>query len=133
KITSGDFKKKATIVLGTVKGDLHDIGKNIFKTLAEANGFKVCDLGVDVQARTFVEAIKNENAQILGLSGLLTTAFSSMEEVVNHIGEAGLRDRIKIIIGGAPVDENIMKMVGSDAFTRNASEGIATCKSWVGI
>ena len=110
---------------------LHDIGKNIFKILAEVNGFKVCDLGIDVPAGEFVEAVKKENAQIVGLSGLLTTVFTSMQEVVESLREAGLRDKVKVIIGGAPVDESIMKMVGSDAFTRNASEGISVCKSWV--
>ncbi|MDR9757293.1 MAG: cobalamin B12-binding domain-containing protein [Thermacetogeniaceae bacterium] len=130
-ITGDDSQTKGTIVLGTVKGDLHDIGKNIFKILAEVNGFKVCDLGIDVPAGEFVEAVKKENAQIVGLSGLLTTVFTSMQEVVESLREAGLRDKVKVIIGGAPVDESIMKMVGSDAFTRNASEGISVCKSWV--
>jgi dimethylamine corrinoid protein len=131
KITGNDAETKATIVLGTVKGDLHDIGKNIFKTLAEVNGFRVCDLGIDVTTDKFIEAVQKENAQIVGLSGLLTTVFSSMQEVVDKLSEAGLRDKVKVIIGGAPVDEGVMKMVGSDAFTRNASEGISVCKSWV--
>jgi dimethylamine corrinoid protein len=131
KITGDDTKTKATIVLGTVKGDLHDIGKNIFKTLAEVNGFRIYDLGIDVPPDKFIEAVQKENAQIVGMSGLLTTVFDSMQEIVEKLSEAGLRDKVKVIIGGAPIDKGVMNMVGSDAFTRNASEGIAICKSWV--
>lgn len=131
KISGEHFETKATIVLGTVKGDIHDIGKNIFKTIAVANGFNVCDLGVDVPVELFAETVKKENAQIVGMSGLLTTAFESMKETVGQLKEAGLRDKVKVIIGGAPVDERVMDLVGSDAFTKNASEGVDICRAWV--
>ncbi len=128
RLTTQKKNIRGTIVLGTVKGDLHDIGKDIFKGLAEANGFKVCDLGIDVPPEKFADAIKSEKAQIVGLSGLLTTAFESMALTVKGITDEGLRDQVKIIIGGGPVDENINAMVGSDAFTKNASEGVDLCK-----
>ncbi len=120
-----------TIVLGTVKGDLHDIGKNIFKTMAEANGFEVRDLGVDVPPEKFVDAVNNGGVDIVGMSGLLTTVFNTMQLTMDKLVEAGLRDKVKVIIGGAPVDENVQKMVGADAHTRNASEGIEICKKFL--
>ncbi|ATW24770.1 cobalamin B12-binding domain-containing protein [Candidatus Formimonas warabiya] len=128
KLEGRKSQKIGKIVLGTVKGDLHDIGKNIFKTIAEANGFEVIDLGVDVPAERFLETLKNEGAQILAMSGLLTTIFGSMKSTVENVVEEGLRAKVKVIIGGAPIDENVMKLVGADAFSRNASEGVDLCK-----
>lgn len=116
------------IVLGTVKGDLHDIGKNIFKTISEANGFTVYDLGVDVPAEKFVEVAERENVNIVAMSGLLTTVFSSMRNVVEILEEKGMRKKVKVILGGAPMDEGVQKLVGADAWTRNASNGVDLCK-----
>ncbi|MEL7567092.1 MAG: corrinoid protein [Dehalobacterium sp.] len=120
------------IVLGTVKGDLHDIGKNIFKTISEANGFTVYDLGVDVPAEKFVETTERENADIVAMSGLLTTVFSSMRNVVEILEEKGMRNKVKVVLGGAPMDEGVQKLVGADAWTRNASNGVDICKELLG-
>lgn len=116
------------IVLATVKDDIHDIGKNVFKGFAEANGFDVHDLGVDVDPETIVNAIKNEKPDIVGLSCLLTSAFDSMENTITKIKEAGLRDQVKIVIGGAAVSEELKESSDADAATRSAAEGVQFCK-----
>jgi len=131
------LKKRAkpigTIVLGTVQGDIHDIGKNIFKVFAEASGFKVIDLGVDVPPEKFVEAVKKYNPDIVGLSGLLTLAFESMKKTVEALKHAGLRENVKVIIGGGRVNENVKEYVGADAWADNASKGVRLCKELLGI
>lgn len=119
------------IVIGTVEGDLHDIGKNIVTFLMEANGFQVIDLGVDVPAQKFVEAIKEYNPDIVGMSALLTLAFDSMKRTVDAIREAGLRDQVKIIIGGCPTDEQVAAFVGADAYAKDAQAGVVLAKKWV--
>lgn len=124
-------EKVGSIVIGTVQGDLHDIGKNIFGSMAEAAGFDVYELGVDVSPGAFVEKVKEVKPQIVGLSGVLTLAIDSMKETVNALKEAGLRDSVKIIIGGNPVNEDACKQIGADAFTTNAAEGLKTCQGWV--
>jgi len=121
------------IVLGTVEGDVHDIGKNIFKAFAEASGFKVIDLGVDVPPHKFVEAVKEHKPQILGLSGLLTLAIDAMKRTIDALKEAGLRDKVKVIIGGGRVDENAKNYTGADAWTDSATIGVKICKEFVGI
>ncbi|WP_461570318.1 cobalamin B12-binding domain-containing protein, partial [Thermincola ferriacetica] len=123
--------KIGKIVLGTVEGDLHDIGKNIFASMAEAAGFEVYDLGIDVPAGKFVEKIKEIKPQILGMSGVLTLALDAMKNTVDALQAAGLRDDIKIIIGGNPVTEDACKQIGADAFTTNAAEGVKICQEWV--
>jgi methylmalonyl-CoA mutase cobalamin-binding domain/chain len=120
------------IVLGTVKGDIHNIGKDIVATLLTAAGFEVYDLGVDVPPSKFVEKLMETDASILGMSGLLTPAFESMKETVKAVAEAGLRYRIKVIIGGGIVTEAVGKYVGADAFTDDAAEGVEICKKFVG-
>jgi len=120
-------KKKEVVgklLIGTVEGDIHDIGKNIVVTMAEAAGFEVVDLGVDVPPERFVEAIKQHNPDIVGLSGLLTLAIDSMKRTVDAINAAGLRDKVKIIIGGGRVDENVKEYTGADAWTNDAATGI---------
>lgn len=119
------------IVLGTVEGDLHDIGKNIFKNMAEAAGFEVIDLGIDVPAGTFVEKVKEIKPEIVGMSGVLTLALDSMKKTVDALKEAGLRDGVKVIIGGNPVTEEACRVIGADAFTTNAAEGVKICQGWV--
>ncbi len=119
------------IVLGTAKGDLHDVGKNIFKNMADAGGFEVYDLGVDISPETFVEKVKEHDADILGISGLLTLAMDSMKNTVDAFVEAGIRDRVKIIIGGTPVTKEYCETIGADAFTVNAAKGVEICRSWV--
>lgn len=112
------------LLIGTVEGDIHDIGKNIVVTMAEAAGFEVIDLGVDVPPEKFVEAIKQYNPGIVGLSGLLTLAIDSMKRTVEAIGMAGLRERVKIIIGGGRVDEYAKEYVGADAWANDAATGV---------
>lgn len=119
------------MVLATVEGDLHDIGKNIFKSMAEAAGFEVYDLGIDTPASLFVEKVKEVKPQIVGMSGVLTLAIDSMKKTVDALTEAGLRDQVKVIIGGNPVTEDACRMVGADAYTNNAAEGVKIIQGWV--
>lgn len=117
--------------MGTVQGDVHDIGKNIFVTLLKTAGFEVHDLGVDVPSIKFVEKVKETNAEIVCYSGLLTIALEKMRETTEALREAGLRDNVKIIIGGLPTDEMWMKEAGADAFARDAFEGVKIITRWV--
>ncbi|MBF7095682.1 cobalamin-dependent protein [Alkalibacter mobilis] len=127
---SGETKKVGNMVIGTVHGDLHDIGKNIFKSMAEAAGFEVYDLGIDTPAQAFIDKIKEVDAQIVGMSGVLTLALESMKDTVEEIKEAGLRDDVKIIIGGNPVTKEACDHIGADAYTTNAAEGVKIIQSW---
>jgi methanogenic corrinoid protein MtbC1 len=119
------------IVLGTVKGDIHNIGKDIAATLLTAAGFEVYDLGIDVSSDTFIDKLKETGSSILGMSGLLTPAFESMKDTVKALEAAGLRSKVKVIIGGGIVTEQVGKYVGADAFTDDASEGVETCRGFV--
>jgi len=119
------------VIIGTVAGDIHDIGKNIVVFMLEVNGFEVYDLGVDVPPEKFVEKIKETGAKIVGLSGFLTLAFDSMKKTVEAIEKAGLRDKVKIMIGGGQVTEEVRKYVGADAYGRNAMDAVALAKKWV--
>ena len=107
--------------IGTVKGDLHDIGKNLVKMMLEARGFEVIDLGVDVAPETFIRTAVEHNCGIIGCSALLTTTMCAMEDVVRLANEAGIRDRVKIMVGGAPVDQRFCDKIGADAYTRDAA------------
>uniref|UniRef100_A0A7C2Z9J4 Cobalamin-binding protein n=1 Tax=Ignisphaera aggregans TaxID=334771 RepID=A0A7C2Z9J4_9CREN len=118
-------------LIGTVEGDIHDIGKNIVVTMAEAAGFEVIDLGVDVPPQKFVEAIKQYNPDIVGMSGLLTLAIDSMKRTVDAIKEAGLRNKVKIIIGGGRVDQYACEYVGADAWTIDAAHGVRIMLQWM--
>ncbi|ACL18784.1 cobalamin B12-binding domain protein [Desulfitobacterium hafniense DCB-2] len=130
---SGDaLEKRAKIVLATVEGDLHDIGKNIFRTMAEASGFEVFDLGIDVPVKIIVDKVKEVNPEIVGLSGVLTLALDSMRETVDALKAEGLRNDLKVIIGGVPVNENVCQRVGADDFSTNAADGVKICQRWVG-
>ncbi|MFW9990230.1 MAG: B12-binding domain-containing protein [Candidatus Odinarchaeota archaeon] len=126
-------KTKGIIVVGTVKGDVHDIGKNIFVTLLKSAGFEVYDLGVDISPEEFVSKVKETNANVVGYSGLLTIALEAMKQTTEALNAAGLRDTLKIIIGGLPADEMWMKEAGADAFTDNAFEGVKIVKSWLEV
>lgn len=116
------------VILGTVKGDIHDIGKNIVATLLRGSGFEVIDLGVDVPPEKFVSAVKETGAKILGLSALLNFTYPEMKNVVDAIATAGLRDAVKIIIGGAPVDEQVRTYSGADFVAKDAVDGVKICK-----
>lgn len=130
--TSGDGSNKiGSMVIGSSPGDLHDIGKNIFKSMAEAGGFDVYDLGVDVKPEIFVEKVKEVKPDVVGISGLLTLSLDTMGDVINALKEAGVRDDLKIMIGGNPVSEAVMLRVGADAWSTNASTGVKQLKEWV--
>ena len=131
KQDTSSSKIAGTVVLGTVEGDLHDIGKNIVTFMLEINGFRVIDLGIDVPIATFVESIKEHQPQVVGLSGFLTLAFDAMKKTVGAIEDAGLRKNIKIMIGGGQMDETIRNYTGADAFGLNAMEAVSLCKRWV--
>jgi len=118
-------------VIGTVEGDIHDIGKNIVVTMASGAGFEVIDLGVDVPPQKFVEAIKQYNPDIVGMSGLLTLAIESMKKTVDAIKASGLRDKVKIIIGGGRVDEYAKEYTDADAWTNSAAEGVRIMLKWM--
>jgi dimethylamine corrinoid protein len=126
-----DTKTQGTIVIGTVKGDVHDIGKNIVKTILMASGFHVKDLGVDVPAEKFVESVKNQNVKILGLSALLTIAIDSVEELIEILKKENLRDNVKIIIGGSAFNENIAKNLDVDAFGNDPMEAVKFCQKYI--
>lgn len=117
-----------TILLGTVQGDLHDIGKNIFKSMSEAAGFEVVDLGIDVEVDTFVKKAQEIKPQIIGMSGVLTLAINSMKNTVEALKAAGVD--AKVIIGGNPVTKEACEFVGADTFTTNAAEGVKICQGW---
>ena len=116
------------VVIGTVKGDIHDIGKNIVVTLLRGSGFDVTDLGVDVPAEKFVTTLKETGAKVLGLSALLNVTYPEMKHVVEEVGKAGLRDKVKIIIGGTPVNEQVRQFSGADYFAEDAVAGVNICK-----
>ena len=122
-----------TFVIGTVKGDLHDIGKNLVGMMFEGAGFKVIDLGIDLAPAAFVEAIKEHNANLFGMSALLTTTMPKMGETINAIKEAGIRDQVKIMIGGAPVTREFAKEIGADAYASNAASAVDTGKELLGL
>jgi len=124
-------KTSGTVVIGTVQGDLHDIGKNIVTFMLEINGFRVVDLGIDVPIASFVDSIKEHQPQVVGLSGFLTLAFDAMKKTVEAIKEAGLRENVKIMIGGGQVDDTVKNYTGADAFGLNAMEAVSLCKRWV--
>jgi methanogenic corrinoid protein MtbC1 len=119
------------VIIGTVAGDIHDIGKDIVVFMLDVSGFEVYDLGVDVPAQKFIEKIRETNAPIVGLSGFLTLAFDSMKETVGAIKAAGLRDKVKIMIGGGQIDEEIRKYTGADAYGRDAMVGVSLAKTWL--
>jgi methanogenic corrinoid protein MtbC1 len=120
------------IVIGTVAGDVHDIGKDIVAFMLEVNGFKVHDLGVDVPPEKFVEKINEVKPDILALSGFLTLAFDSMKETVEAISAKGLRENLKIMIGGAPMDESVTQYIGADNYGRDATAAVRMAKDWIG-
>ncbi len=123
-LQSGEIQNRGTIVMGTVKGDLHDIGKNLVTMMMEGAGFKIIDLGVDVKIEKLLETLKKEKADILGLSDLLTTTMPEMQNVIEVLEEAGLRDQVKVIVGGAPIDQGFADTIGADGFGKDAVEAV---------
>ena len=127
-----DVTSKGTFVLGTVAGDLHDIGKNLVGLMVESAGFEVVDLGVDVPAEKFVEAIKaNPDCKVVGISALLTTTMEAMKNTVETIRKAGISEDVKLMVGGAPITEAFAKEIGADAFTPDAASAAVVAKELV--
>lgn len=124
--------KKGVVLLGTVADDIHYIGKDLVAFVLDINGFEVYDLGVDVPPQVFVEKIKEIKPDMVGLSALLTTAFESMKKTVDAIRDAGLRDSVKIAIGGGPVDDLLVEYVGADAYGTDAMAAVTLAKKWTG-
>ena len=134
RLTKGaESKKLGKIVFGTVAGDIHDIGKDIVVFMLDVNGFEVYDLGVDVPAQKFIDKMKETGAPIVGLSGFLALAFDSMKETIEAIQKAGLRDKVKVMIGGGQMSEEIKKYTGADAYGKDAMAGVALAKKWAGV
>lgn len=129
----GEPKRLAKVLIGTVHGDLHDIGKNIVTFMLDINGFEVKDIGIDVPVKTFIDEIGQFKPDVVGLSGFLTLAFDSMKETIEAIQDAGLRDKLKIMIGGGQVDEVVRNYTGADAFGTNAIDAVSLCKNWMGV
>lgn len=127
-----EVKRLGKVVMGTVAGDIHDIGKNIVVFMLDVNGFEVLDLGIDVPAQRFVEAIKETGSKVVGMSGFLTLAFQSMKDTVEAIKKAGLRDQVKIMIGGGQIDEEVRIFSGADAYGKDALEAVKLAKGWIG-
>jgi len=130
---AGEIKRVGKVVFGTVAGDIHDIGKDIVVFMLDVNGFEVYDLGVDVPAQKFVEKIKETGAPIVGLSGFLTLAFDSMKQTMDAIKAAGLRDKVKVMIGGGQITEEVRKYTGADAYGKDAMDGVTLAKKWAGV
>ena len=126
------IKRRGKVVIGTVEGDIHDIGKDIVTFMLDVNGFEVLDLGVDVPALKFTDAIRDFQPQVVGLSGFLTLAFDAMKETIDAISEAGLRDNVKIMIGGGQINEQVKEHTGADAYGRDAMTAVNLAKDWIG-
>jgi 5-methyltetrahydrofolate--homocysteine methyltransferase len=130
---SGPAEKKGKIVFGTVKGDIHDIGKDIVSSMLDISGYEVHDLGIDVPVQTFVDKIKETGASVVGLSGFLTTAFEAMKETIEAINQAGLRDDVKIMIGGGQIDAQVCKHTGADAYGMDAMDAVKFADQWTAV
>jgi len=129
----GAVQTHGRVLIGTVHGDLHDIGKNIVSFMLDINGFEVKDIGVDVPVKTFIEEIRAYRPSIVGLSGFLTLAFDSMKETIAAFDAAGMRGDFKIMIGGGQIDETVRAYTGADAFGVNAVEAVGLCRNWMGV
>ncbi len=129
---SVESKKLGRVVIGTVEGDIHDIGKDIVTFMLDVNGFEVRDLGVDVPAAKFVEAVRTFQPQVVGLSGFLTLAYDPMKNTVQALKDAGLRNKVKIMIGGGQMDEQIRQYTGADAYGKDAMAAVSLARSWIG-
>ena len=127
---TGKIKALGKIVIGTGKGDLHDIGKNIVNIFLRAEGFEVIDLGVDVSAEKFIEAVRTEKPKILAISALVSMTMPEVNNVLKALKEANLRNQVKIIVGGAPITQEFVSNIGADAYAKNAIDGIKICKRW---
>jgi len=132
-LAEGDTKRAGTLVIGTVEGDLHDIGKNLVGMMFEGAGFNVVNIGIDLKPEVFVEAVKEHKPELVGMSALLTTTMPKMGETINALKEAGVRDQVKIMVGGAPVTEEYAKEIGADLYGANAASSVDKAKAELGL
>lgn len=123
-LVDGEMTNKGTVVIGTVKGDLHDIGKNLVGMMLEGAGYKVVDLGTDTAPEAFVQAVQENNAQVLGLSALLTTTMLAMKQTIEALQVAGLRDKVKVMVGGAPITQEFADEIGADGYAPDAASAV---------
>ena len=128
-----DAPSKGIVIIGTVKGDIHDIGKNIVVTLLRGSGFTVIDLGIDVPAEVFIKTVQEKGAKVLGLSALLNFTFPEMKNVIDQLQAAGSRDKVKVIIGGSPCNEQVRQYTGADYYAKDAGEGVRICQEIYGV
>lgn len=131
RLVQGGVQSKGRVVIGTVKGDLHDIGKNLVAMMLEGAGFEVIDLGADASPEKYVQAVKERNANLVGMSALLTTTMSNMKNVIQALEQAGLRDQVKIMVGGAPVTDQFAREIGADGYAPDASRAVSLAKTLV--
>jgi len=131
KLTESEVKNIGKVVMGTVQGDLHDIGKNLVKMMLEGAGFEVIDLGTDISTDKFVEAVKEHKPNIIGMSALLTTTMVNMVEVIKALDVAGLRDKVKIMVGGAPITQNYADQIGADGYSPDAPSAVDKAKAFL--
>ncbi len=127
-LSEDDVQSPGKIVIGTVKGDLHDIGKNLVAMMLEGAAFEVIDLGTDVSPERFITAVKESGAQIIAMSALLTTTMTNMKTTIEALKEAGIRDQVKVMIGGAPITQNYADQIGADGFAEDASRAVARAR-----
>ena len=127
-----ESERQGKVLIGTVAGDIHDIGKNIVTFMLDVGRFEVIDLGVDVSVELFVEKTREFRPQVMGLSGFLTLAFQSMKKTVEALKQAGLRDQVKIMIGGGQIDEEVRRFVQADAYGKDAVTAVSLCRQWIG-
>ena len=130
-LQSGEAEHRGTVAMGTVKGDLHDIGKNLVTMMMEGAGFKIIDLGVDVKIENLIDTIKKEEVDVLGLSALLTTTMPEMQNVIEALEEAGLRNQVKVIVGGAPIDQGFADKIGADGFGADAVDAVQLARDLI--
>jgi len=132
-LAEAGVEPKGKVALGTVKGDLHDIGKNLVAIMIEGAGFEIIDLGVDVSPEQFVDSVKSQGADAIGLSALLTTTMPSMKSTIDALEEAGVRDQVKVVIGGAPVTQKYADEIGADGYGRDAAAAATIVKELLGV
>jgi 5-methyltetrahydrofolate--homocysteine methyltransferase len=133
RLAAGQGQSRGTVILATVKGDLHDIGKNLVAMMLEGAGFKVLDLGVDLSVEKLIDQVKALKPDILGLSALLTTTMPEMQKVIGELKSRGLRDKIKVMVGGAPLDRAFAEKIGADGYGANAAEAVELARRFAGV
>ena len=132
EVRGAEAKKLGKVIIATVEGDIHDIGKNLVVFMLEIGGFEVYDLGIDVPVQTIVDKVKETDAPVVGLSGFLTLAYDSMKKTIEALEAAGLRDKVKVMIGGGQIDEHVKEYTGADAFGLDAMDAVKLATQWIG-